>query len=317
VKRAAIPLLVAVLAACVPTDPDKEQLLRGGLAVTFAPSEATAGAPFQTRDGWTVKIETTAIRVVGSAQAVTTADSYYGGYGYGEPHVIDPRYVCEVRVTGMAAGDVTVDMGLQSDQFEYLRAFKEGELCGISDATARRFQTRADDMKPPTTPQPEGYIDYQNSLAPSVYVKGHAEKNGRRVAFDLALAATGNGSIRSQYDDDGELQSYDRERLVRVVPNQGTPVRFEVHFESMFARGIDELAAADSNRDGNITGAELRAVQVTCDSSYGDNEDDDYGDDDDDYTYPGKDYSGDDCPTLADQLRTQASTILGPQIKTR
>ena len=304
-------LVLPALAACVPTDPDRQQLELGGLSITFAPSEATAGAPFQTRDGWTVKIETTAIRVLGQAQPVFNDSGGYGYGGYGQPHVVDPRYVCEIRVTQMMAGQVNVDLNLSSDQYQYQQAFKEGDLCAISEATARRFQMRSDDADPtPANPSEFDYYDYQNNRAPSVYVKGFAQKDGRRLAFDLTLAVDGSGRYTGY--PDSPLDPTDTANAVTVVANQGTPVRFEVHFEALFARGIDELAAADANKDGFLAPEELRAVQLTCDSSYGDDEDDDYSDDDDDYT--GK-KSGLACRTLMEQLVTQASTIVGPQVK--
>lgn len=311
-------LLVALLAACVPTEPEKDP--RGGVAVTFAPSEATAGAPFQSPDGWTVTIEKTAIRPMPVATPASVPEFYGGGTSYAR--IVDPRYECEVRVTQMSPGPVSVSVQFQPVDPRW-NPEEEVEACAVDEATARRFRTFADDT--PVTPDlftndPEQY-QYVASYAPTVYVKGAAVKDGRVLAFDLALAVTTVSTAYSKagaYDEDGNYQPQPPapDTVVNVVANQGTPVRFEVHYESMFAGGIDPLAAADADHDGRVTAAELRAVVLACDSTNSGSSSSGSVDGIDEYDpYLPRPYTPSDltpqCRTLLDQLVLQASTIMG------
>lgn len=282
--RAAILATFALFAACVPTEPEKE--VRGGIALTPAPSEATAGRPFQSPDGWTVTLEKTALRVYAYAVVRQVNDTYYGS-GQGSPRIIDPRYACEVRVTGLAPGPAALTVQLQPTNPDYVQELAEYEHCAVDDEVLRRFKTYADDTL---------YLSQCVGCfrsGPSLYVKGSATKGGQRIRFELGLSVdTFLGPTSKSGDEvDGTL--------VDVVANQGTPARFEVHFEQMFADGLDAMAAADADGDGDVTAEELRAVNLECDTTN---------------PYP----SGDDddatsettCRNLVDQLGTLASSVV-------
>ena len=306
--------LLALIAACVPTEPEKDP--RGGISVTFLPSEATAGAPFQTNDGWTVTIEKTAMRAQASA-----ASQSLGGYGggSGQPHVIDPRYECELRATGMAPGPAAVYVMLQTFDPKWGQEIEDTDVCAVDPLTLRRFKTYADDVV--VTPELLDGTDYQYANTPSFYVKGKAVKDGRTLSFDWALGISTSPPDLGMWDENGTWKPSGSllDNVVNVMPNKGVPARFEVHFESFFAGGIDPLAAADTNGDGVVTPDELRQVKLTCDTytdySSSSSSSGGYTDDDDDDASSGSPGSVTQCHTLMDQLLLQGATILGKSAK--
>jgi hypothetical protein len=307
VKRGVLAL-VALVAACVPTEPERDP--RGGISVTFLPSEATAGVPFQTNDGWTVTIEKTALRA--QASAASQALGGYGG-GAGRPHVIDPRYQCELRATGLAPGPAAVYVMLQTFDPKWGEEVDDTDVCAVDPVTVRRFKTYADDIV--VTPEVLAGTDYQYEPAPSFYVKAKAVKDGRVLSFDWALAIATTAPDLGSWDDNGMWRPSGSllDDVVTVLPNQGVPARFEVHFESFFAGGIDPLAAADTNGDGVVTPDELRQVKLTCrtyvDYSSSSSSSSGYTDDDDD-SYSSSGETVTECHTLMDQLLLQGATIL-------
>lgn len=282
-------IALAALAACVPAEPDKGPPL-GGISITFAASEATAGKPFVTNDGWTVTIDKTAFRAGATGYALVN-DSY-GGYGGARPHLIDPRVLCELRVTQLPIAPATVSVQLQSGSPDY-----DDEAlarpCGVDAATLARFRRYADDELPSHDEEDRFGSSYYHS-GPSLYFAARAEKNG--VKKHLALALAPDMSPYDQpgtYDENGvwrPKEGFDPSRIVTVRQNEGTPVRFGVHFEWLFSHGFEVLARADANGDGEIAAAELDAVHGDCIMT-GDPDYDRYGsvtvsgDDDDDTTY--------------------------------
>jgi hypothetical protein len=316
-KRLAI---LALIAACVPTEPERDP--RGGISVTFLPSEATAGVPFQTNDGWTVTIEKTALRA--QASAASQALGGYGG-GAGRPHVFDPRYECELRATGLAPGPTAVYIMLQTYDPHWDDEVDDSDVCAVDPLTLRRFRSYADNVV--VTPEVLDGTDYQYASTPSFYVKARAEKDGRVLSFDWALAISTSAPDLGSWDENGMWKPSGSlfDNVVNVLPNQGVPARFEVHFESFFGGGVEPLAAADANGDGAVTPDELREVKLTCStytdyssSSSGDASSSGYvsssgytDDDDDDSAYG----SGTQCHTLMDQLLLQGATILAKRIE--
>lgn len=316
-RGATFGAVLALVAACVPTEPEK--FPRGGVAVRFAPSEATAGAPFTSSDGWTVTLEKTALHARASVlqQAIGREDYGYGGTG-SLPHIFDPRYACELRLSGLAPGPamVAVELVAMDPRWQYNSA--EESVCAVDPVTLKRFKTFADDARltsPPDMLEPDHYVV---TYGPNVYVKGSAVKDGRVVSFDLALSAS-SVSTRStvgELDENGVWHPLDPDdgSSVNIVANQGTPARFEVHFESLFAGGIEPLAAADADGDGEVTAEELYAVALACDStnassSSSSSSSGSFGDDDDDFGYD--DFPPElRCPTLLNQLARQASSVL-------
>lgn len=259
--------LLAALAACVPAEPDKEPP-RGGISITFAASEATAGKPFVTNDGWTVTIDKTAFRAGATGYGIVGDDgSGYSGYGGARPHLLDPRVLCELRVTQLPVAPATVSVQLQSGSPSYKDDALD-DACGVDAATVERFRHYADDEAPTNEKDGRlGFGSYYNN-APSLYFAARAEKNGVKKHVELGLALN-----MSPYDQPGTYdasgvwhpkEGFDPSHLVAVRQNEGTPVRFGVHYEWLFSRGFEPLAAADGNGDGEITGPELDAAPGDC-----------------------------------------------------
>lgn len=317
----------ALLMACVPTEPEKDP--RGGVSVTFAPSEATAGKPFQSSDGWTVQFEKVALRAVALGRPQNIG---LGGYGSGgNARLFDPSYACELRVTSLSPGPVAVSVQMQTFDPRWGERIEDGDICAVDELTLRRFKTYSDDtLVTPELLEPDEYGAYYSGNSPSLYAKGFATKNNRRIMFDWAFAVETSSIPAGEYDDNGVWHPKQEaaESIVNVEANKGAPAKFEVHFESLFARGIDELAAADKNGDGVISPDELRAVDLACEDSTANASSSGYSssgysssgytDDDDDfapYPSPKNPRTGspdtDQCVTLLDQLVRQGTTVLG------
>ena len=304
--------------------------------MTFAPSEATAGAPWQSRDGWTVQIEKVAMRASAVGRPQEIGDRGYYGSG-GEARLVDPRYDCEVRVTSLSPGPVAVSVQMQSfdprwggDQFS-------DDVCAVDELTVRRFKGFSDDtLVTPELFDPNPSGGYTAGYTPTLYVKGTAVKDAKVLRFDWALAVQTSLGADGEYDENGEWHPKvaNADSVVNVEANKGAPAKFEVHIESLFARGLDELAAADTNADGTVTPDELRAVNLACESytssssSGSDTSSSGYTSsgytssgsvtlgDDDDSTYDPSSPSTDStstgrCITLLRQLVVQGTTVIG------
>lgn len=248
--------MIALVVACVPAAPEEVEL--GGFSATPAPSEATTGQPFQSPDGWTIALERTAIRVIPRAER-PEEDSRRSG----RPQLLDPRYACEMRGTGLATGAIYVWIELERSSPDL--DLDDGS-CAVGPEVRERFRAYADNPRACATCAPNG---------PSLYVKGAASKDGRSLRFELALSTgTDLGPLRNA-------------KKVEIVAGEGASVRYEVHFERMFAGGVDAIAAADADEDGEVTAAELDAAKGSCAAST--------------------------CKTLLDQIAKLASKVVSTQ----
>lgn len=230
-------LLVVLLAACVPATPEEAHL--GGIALTLAPSEATAGKPFESWDGWTVVLEKTALRV----QATASSENDHGaGAGVGAlPRIFDPRYMCELRLSGLPVGTARVSVMLRGGNPVFDEDLGDETHCGVDDPVVQRFHDFGDPA--------------EHANGPYLYVRGEGTKGDRRLRFDLMLSDV-ESLARA---DPSTIPPTTRSSNVQIVPDKGAPVRFEVHMEKLFTGGLDVLAVADANADGELTSAELEA----------------------------------------------------------
>jgi hypothetical protein len=239
--------MVAIIVAavsCVPAAADPHP--RGGFSVRFEPSAATAGQPFTTADGWTLTIKKTAIHVHALAQSgdfkatppmiVTSAL---------DDRLLSPTNDCELALRSLDVGDAVVKAGLEIDGSDP----PPGAPCGVDPEMAARFEGAADSQIGLAFGQAIGGF-------PNVGVVLDAEKNGRRIHLELFIAALVPDSMLH-----GKLV------ITSVKANDGVTIRFPAQFESIFVADgrdpppipFDDIADADADGDGNVTGAELDA----------------------------------------------------------
>ena len=269
-SRWALSLWLA-LGACVPAAEETDPA--GGADVTMVPSAATTGVPFQTPDGWTVTITHVALRAMaGDSVTDPTQGNDYAGGGYGPWGVVAVTPECHLRVTGAGAGDVASIAILTASVFPN---YIDTPLppCGLDAATLKRFEELADQASTDTT----------SPVLPNLIIAADAVKGDRHItisaAMNLAAASPQNTAF------------------VVIEANAGAAVRFPVNAETLFIPAedygvsMDEIAAADANADGIVTGVELDEATEDCVASTDGGDDDDSGSAIPTY-----------CPTLLDKL---------------
>ncbi|MBX3225804.1 MAG: hypothetical protein KIT84_30495 [Labilithrix sp.] len=246
-------LALLVLGACVPAT--EELNPRGGVVARLSPSAETAGTSFTSVDGWTVTIERFAVRASVSAQVLRVeSDRPYGYGGGGYPRILAPNDACELKLTAMSPGPAAAYIELRSRYAEYEPLAGES-LCGIDDDLRERFDRRADGSSRYEASFP-GEFEYRST--PSLVLLARAEKAGRALRLELGL--------------DAELYGPTKAGLVPVtiVANEGAPIRVRVDAAALFVpperRGqqirFDDVAAADADGDGVVTGGELADVDL-------------------------------------------------------
>jgi hypothetical protein len=308
VKRLSTALLVAGGVACVPATNDLHP--KGGFSVHLVASPATAGQPFTTADGWTITFEKTAIRPMVSASA--------GDFHAAHPTITsttqDQRAMmttsnCELRLTLLDPGDAVIRLDLQPAFRQPGSDFALDRPCGFDPELLARFEAQSDEA--PYAGAPDEHF---TSVA-SVGFVAHAEKNGRTVHISLFVNTFG-----------ADVPFHQQLILSTVQANKGVPIQFEVYFESLFVadksgvqlpvpEAFEVIANADADGDGNITPAELNAVETCVGDETPVAPVSSSGDDDDATSASATDAT---CPTLLGRLVARASFVVaipdGPEI---
>lgn len=231
-KRALVlPLVVAALAACVPAS--EELPATGAAGFDLTPSPETASGTYVTADGWTVHVERFFVQVSVSATPLNL------GYGNSEPYVFDATKPAQVFAPALPVGPARVNISLYGRYPSYSDNdyVDRVERINVDEETNDRFKgVRGADAN----------VVY---LGPSVIAVLRAENASRTVTLDAALRIT-------------TAPSFDDERGFRVeIPEDGIgAVPLFVHVEGLFG-SFDDVAAADANGDGRVTGEELEASQ--------------------------------------------------------
>lgn len=233
-KRAALSIGV-VLAACVPAS---EKLPpRGAAGFQTVPSPATAGEPFTTSDGWTVRVDKLFI------QASVAASPTNRGYGTSLPYLFDARKPARVFARALPAGPAKVNLALYGRYLDRSEGDYEDRVnrIDVDDATDARFNQLPDEG------EDEGYTP-----GPSVLLVLRGERNGRALSLDMALNVSSSGPLT--FDEAFGVSVDVREDELSTAELPIDVVRFFPTF--------DDVAASDTDGDGRVTAVELRASHV-------------------------------------------------------
>jgi hypothetical protein len=238
-KRALLLPLFLLFAACVPAS--EELPPAGGAGFDAVPSAATQGEPFETGDGWSVRIEKLAFQVSVAASPLNR------GYGSSEPWVFDARKPARLYARALPVGPVRVSLALYGryianrgdyDDYDY---YDRVERVNVDDETNARFNRLPDEG------QESAYTP-----GPSVLLAARAERGGRTVTLDMALNVTTSGP-RSFSEDFGIPVEVRGDELASVeLPIDAT----------LFFPIFDDIANSDADGDGRITAPELEASKV-------------------------------------------------------
>jgi hypothetical protein len=241
-QNVAMAIAMAVT-TCVPSAASSER--RGAVGVTMVPSATTAGESFLTDDGWMVKIERVTIFVMLTAIEANATR--------GEPaeglYLWKAEERTELILRAVGAGPRTVHVELQGEgQFAIEGAPPSFYTnMDVDPALEGRFRL-----------PPDGLEGVERDVGPTtphvgVIVAGRAEKGGRVIALDLSLSGR-----HSQVRQDIEVRA-----------DTITSMEFDVRVERLFvvdpeteATGFEEIADADRDGDGKVTGGELRELTV-------------------------------------------------------
>jgi len=231
--------LVLALAGCVPATAETEP--RGAIALRTEPSAASRGETVTTADGWSLTIETFVMQVTINARS---ADATLGMFGGGDVlfHGGRREDLVVMRIpAGPAVGLVTFSWLISHDG-DVARV--TSEIRDVSPDLVERFLL-APSGKPPSAPS---FV-----IGPSLLVAGRARKGDRTLEFDLGLR--------------GPIEHH--AAPVVIAANALTPVPVPIAVEALFtnvdgALAFDEIAAADTNRDGVLTPEELDEATTSC-----------------------------------------------------
>ncbi len=241
---------VAILAcaACVPASEALPPA--GGFGFVTEPTPATRGESFVTSDGWTVSIETIAMHISVSAETTQKDSVHFGNRT--ETYRIDASKSVVVYTRAIPVGAVSGGIGLTSN-YVGDGNFRENEDDYVTNANLSgelnaRFKRVAD-----ASPYQGDYAPY----GPSLVIVARAEKGDVVMRLDAAMDVY-SGSL----NDRGRFQG---EVIADTLATTPVTIRGEALFEG--PPGVltfDDLAAADLNNDGYITGPELAVKPESC-----------------------------------------------------
>ncbi len=255
-------VLGALALGCVPSA--DEELPRGGISVSFAPSPPTRGEPFVTTDGWTISIERVYLRA--SLQWARSES----GRGGGEARLVDPNDPsCDLRVRGVPVGPVAIQSRMDLVVVPQVMNPDVESPCGVDVATQERFDAVADNVRPEE-------VDVSlPSYGPNIVLAGRAEKDGRTKRFELALVPA--SLPEPEPSEDAGVSDVPGERpadearfqIVTVDADVATRATFGLRAEGLFRAAdgdgelvFEDLASADSDDDGVVTAGEVAGVTV-------------------------------------------------------
>lgn len=233
----------AALLSCVPLAGEAHP--RGAVALVTEPSPASRGEPFVTADGWTIHVEALVLNasVLGSSvrsdhrSDVATGEMFFRA---SEPATL--------TMTGLDAGPALVSVVLVSRVTTGEGVDGRSAAPPVDAKLAARFEAAPDDRD-----QSEGVSGVD--LGPSFVVIARGEKDGVVVKLDVGL--------QTIFDPEEPFFS---EVGAVVRANEVVQARLLVAAEVLFANdrarttfSFDGYAAADKNKDGVLSVAELRS----------------------------------------------------------
>lgn len=233
--------VVATAASCVP--PGAQPDPRGAIGVTAEPSAATRGEPFVTTDGWTVRIERLVLFAMLTAVEANATE--------GEPaeglFLWNAGERTELILRAVRAGPRVVQAQLQGEVHFSVEGSPPSFYTNmdVDPALEDRFRLPPDGLEAADV----GRFPKQ----PGVLLAVRAEKGDRSIRLDVSLVGR-----------DAKLR-----QPIEVRADTITFVELEVLAERLFildpeteSTGIQEIADADHDGDGVVTGAELRETIV-------------------------------------------------------
>jgi hypothetical protein len=243
-KRA---LFLVLLINCVPDGAPVEP--RGAIGVTTEPSPASRGEPFTTKDGFTVTIK----RVIVFAMVHSVPPNLGDGPANGEVaerlflfNASNPRRAEEklLILRAVPVGNQALRFNLQGrGRFIIEGADKSFYLnVDVDKATEDRFRQPPEGLEDIATAEPDG-----PPMQTGMLLTAHLEKAETKIDLDLTLL--GQGERNTQ-------------QIVNVTANTINQAFWTVTAERFFTEGGQDIANADTNHDGRVTGQELRAAIV-------------------------------------------------------
>jgi hypothetical protein len=235
-------LAMAVALSCVPAAAVRDP--RGAAGAIVEPSAASRGEPFETSDGWTVRIEAIALH----AALTTSPEAVDAGEGEGRPpegkeldggaFVWDGARSAELVVPGLQVGSFALKIALRGKRLD------NGPVVVSSFENLHPDPTIAARLLAPPSEREK------TPAPPSFFLAVRGEKAGRVVAFEVTVRAS----------------SRDLVRAIDVRADNVVFVPIEVAAEQLFfadaspgSSSFEEFADADGSGDGHLSLDELEA----------------------------------------------------------
>jgi hypothetical protein len=260
-------LAAAVAIACVPSTNTTGSKPRGGITVVTVPSPATRGETFVTSDGWTVHVETLVLCANveaylngllpdgGSFHAADWGDDPLSGdnpprEGEGSAWLFRASDPIEAVIRAVQVGPANVSLG--SRCYRYGKYDEAPLVRDLSPPIQARFTRAADGCEDDRPPRSR---ECYTVGGPALYVSAEGTKDERSLKLDVTLP---RGALNRP--DLGEPL---RLPTVLVQANQLTRMKVGIDAERLFTISsnklvFDDIARADMDGDGNVTGRELR-----------------------------------------------------------
>jgi hypothetical protein len=244
-KTAALFAFAGVLSACVPAS---EKLPPAGAAGFLTePSAAARGEPVPTADGWTVTFDKIILQATVNVRPAPGVDSVEDG-GSTEAWLWNGKSPTRIFARALKVGPWTVVARLNGSYVstETDTTFEDVVNVGVSAEDERRFRTFAQASY--------GAASHANSgQGPSLLVALHAEKEGRTIRMDVTF-----GGVSVQSSEDQPTLRHVRADAVDLGPLGVEPERLLMSSDGD-SLDFEPIAAADANRDGWVSAAELGA----------------------------------------------------------
>lgn len=253
--KCAIPILGAavllLVSSCVPATGETDP--RGAAGFTVSPSAVTLGTPFETRDGYTIRVE----RFVANLNANwVVGDSVSSVSGSGSRVLFVATGPLDVFGRAISEGDAAISLA-----FGRGKPDRADHVPGVSSLEVARFDEEAGSTGDAGASR--------NARLPSILVVARVEGKGRKYLVDATVVEAANVVLQNKRRD----VVVRRDALTLIPAGLHVEALFSVggaSFSSAMGAGVTPEAAfgsfqsfadADTDGDGVLTSRELGAAR--------------------------------------------------------
>jgi hypothetical protein len=243
-----LALLALLALRCVPDGAPVEP--RGAIGITTDPSPATRGEPFTTQDGFKVTIRRLIVFAMFNAVPPNARGSIDGEvaerlflWNASNPRRAEEKILI---LRAIPVGDRSLRYNLQGrGKFIIEGAERSFYLnVDVDKATEDRFR------QPPEGIEDIALDPESPPMQTGMLLTARLENEKNQTTIDLDMTLLGQGERNTQ-------------QIVNVAASALTPATWKIFAERFFAEGGQDIANADTNHDGRVTGQELRAATIT------------------------------------------------------